>query len=143
CRPDSGRPRLLHRKLGLEACDVAIDRGDGEYAAVALVLQQAILSRDVAVDGDLVPFLGVADIVDRHVVVLAPEKRHRMERLALAKHVSRGGLALALGDHPTFDANGLEGTRIGPARAIARRIDAGYAGLQIGVDGDAAIDRQP
>ena len=33
--------------------------------------------------------------------------------------------------------------RIGPARDIARGIDAGDAGFQIGIDGDAPIDRQP
>src|ERR1043165_8106833 len=123
CLPDSRRPRVLHRKLGLEACDVAIDRGDGEHAAAALVLQPATLAGDCAIAGDFVPFLGVADIVDRHTVVMAPEKRHRVERLALPKHVSRGGLALTLGHHPMLDAYGLEGMRIGPARDIARRID--------------------
>ena len=66
-----------------------------------------------------------------------------MERLAPPKHVSRGGLALALGHDPMFDANGFEGMRIGPARNVARGVDAGNAGFQIGVDGDAPIDRQP
>ena len=42
-----------------------------------------------------------------------------------------------------FDANVLAGMRIGPARDIARGIDAGYAGFEIGIDGDAAIDRKP
>src|SRR6185312_7172404 len=67
---------LLHRKLRLEAVDVAVDRGDGEHASLGLVAQHAVAPLDVAVDGDLVPFLGVADIIDRHVVMLAPEERH-------------------------------------------------------------------
>ena len=33
--------------------------------------------------------------------------------------------------------------RIGPARDIARGVDAGDAGFEIGVHGDAAIDRKP
>ena len=47
-----------------------------QVTALALVFQQAILSRDVAVDHDLIPSLGVTDIIDRHIVVLAPEERH-------------------------------------------------------------------
>src|SRR6476660_5611345 len=91
---DLRRPRPFHRELRLEACDVAIDGGNGAHAAVALVLQQAILAGDVAVDNDFVPLLGVADIIDRHIVMLAPEERYGMERLALTEHVARGGLAL-------------------------------------------------
>src|SRR5882757_5029081 len=82
---DLRRPRPLHRELRLEACDVAIDGGNGEHAAVALVLQQTVLAGDVAVDNDFVPLLGVADIIDRHIVVLAPEERHGMERLAMTE----------------------------------------------------------
>ena len=59
--------------------------------------------RDIAVDGDLVPGLGMADIIDRHVVMLAPEKRHRVERLALPQHVACRGLALAFRHHPVLD----------------------------------------
>ena len=38
------------RKLRLEAIEIAVDRGDGEHAAPALVFQQAIPARDIAVD---------------------------------------------------------------------------------------------
>src|SRR3954462_8930366 len=93
----------LHRELSLEVIEIAVDRGDREHAATAPVLQETIPSRDIAVDRDLVPLFGVADIVDWHVVMLAPEKRHGVERLARAQHVSRGGLALALGHHPVLD----------------------------------------
>src|SRR4029077_21031626 len=90
-----------------------------------------------------VPGLGVADIIDRHVVMLAPEERHRREGLASAQHAERGGLALALGDHPMLDADGAAGVRIGPARDVARGEDPGYAGLEIAVDGDAAVELEP
>src|SRR5262249_28673963 len=77
--------------LGLDADVIAIDRGDREQASFALVADQAVPVRDAAVDRDLVKNLGVADIVDRHVIVLAPEERHRVERLVLSQHVARGG----------------------------------------------------
>src|SRR4051812_23419857 len=88
--PDASRPvalptlqagALLHRELRLEVVEIAVDRGDGEHAAAAPVFQQAILARDIAVDCDLVPSFSVADIVDRHVVMLAPEIRHGVKRL--------------------------------------------------------------
>src|SRR6478672_8298290 len=75
----------LHRKLGLEACEIAVDRSHRKHPAFALVFQQAILRGDIAVDGDFVPLLGVADIIDRHIVMLAPEERHGIEGLALAQ----------------------------------------------------------
>src|SRR5438876_11515374 len=79
--------RLLHLKLGLEACEIAIDRSHRKNAALALVLQPAILCRDLAIDGNLIPCLGMTDIIDRHVVMLAPEKRHGAECLLLAQHI--------------------------------------------------------
>src|ERR1700722_19877614 len=106
----------LHRQFRLEACAIAIDRSDRERASAALVSQQAILRGDIAVHRDFVPFLGVTDIVDRHIVMLAPEERHGFEYLARSQHVARGGLALALGHHPVFDTDGLPGMRIRPAR---------------------------
>ena len=57
------------------------------------------------VDRHRIPPLGVADVVDRHVVVLAPEERHRVEPLAAAQHVARGHLTLPLRDHPVLDAD--------------------------------------
>src|SRR5436305_2014984 len=88
--------RALHRDLGFEILLVAEDRCNCENFAVAAVAQDAILVADLARDRDVIPFLGVADIVDRDVVVLAPEERHRLERPAHPEHVERRGLALAL-----------------------------------------------
>src|ERR1700716_3232579 len=93
----------FHVQFSLQACEVTIDRRYGEDAAPALVFQQAIPGRDVAVDRNLVPLLGMTDIIDRHVVVLAPEKRYRVEDLALPQHIARGGLALAFRHHPMLD----------------------------------------
>src|SRR4029077_3258209 len=101
-----------------------------ERAPLALVAQQAVLGRDVAFDRDFVPTLGMTDIVDRDVVVLAPEERHRDERLAMAEHVARRGLALSFGDHPVLDANGRSAVRVRPARDVSGREDAGRAGFE-------------
>src|SRR6267154_285330 len=119
--------RLLHRQLGLKIFAVAEYRGDGEHASFVLESQQAILGIDIALDRDLVPLLGVADVVDRYVVVLAPEERHRVESLAKTEHVACRGLALTFGHHPMLNANVRAGMRVGPARDIARRVDAGNA----------------
>src|SRR6202022_2290506 len=86
----SKRRVLLHRKLGLKACEIAVNRGHREQPALVRVEQQTVARCDVAVDGDLVPFFGMADVVDRHVVMLAPEERYGVEGLALPQHVARG-----------------------------------------------------
>src|SRR2546429_7497763 len=85
-RAASGRSSL-HRDFRLQACDIAIDRRDCKNAAAALVPHQAILAGDAALHADLVPPLGMADIIDGHVVMLAPEERHIVESLALSQHV--------------------------------------------------------
>src|SRR5690348_7879770 len=87
----SGSCCPFHRDLGLEALLVAENRSNRQRLSAALIVQHAILTRDVAVHGDVVPFLGMPDIVDRDVVVLAPEERHRVVSQAHPKHVERGG----------------------------------------------------
>jgi len=130
----------LHADLGLQILDVAKDRGDGEGASVAPKAQQAIPGVDVAVHGDLVPCLRMADVIDRNVVVLAPERRDGIEGLASPEHIQRRDLSLAFRDHPVLDPNGLAGARIWPARDVAGGEDARSAGLQHGVHRNAAID---
>src|ERR1700724_4137800 len=131
---------LFHRKLGLEACDIAVNRGDRQQLALAPVAQQAIAPRDVAVDGDLVPFFGMADVINRHVVMLAPEEGYRRKSLTLPQHVARRGLSLALGEHPVLDPDMFAPMRVWPTRDIAGGIDAGRAGLKISVDDDPAVE---
>jgi hypothetical protein len=60
----------LHFHFGLEAFEIAIDRGDCKHAPVPLVAQQAVLRHDIAVDRQLIPLLGMADIVDWDIIVL-------------------------------------------------------------------------
>src|SRR5437764_1037037 len=54
--------RAFDRDLGFEVLLVAEDRRDGENLAVAAIAQDAILVADIALDRDIVPFLGVTDI---------------------------------------------------------------------------------
>src|SRR5438067_1197566 len=96
-----------------------------------------------AMDIDAIPGLGVADVVDRDVVVLAPEEGHRVESLAASQHVAGRRLALPFGDHPVLHANAVAGVRIGPSRDIAGGEDARHAGFEVLVDGDPPVDREP
>src|SRR6185503_19665829 len=115
---------LLHCDFGLEAFEVTKDRGDGQHAPVAFHAQQAVLGSDIAVDGDLIPFRGMADIVDRNIIVLAPEEGHRAEFLPMPEHVDGRGLRLALRNHPMLDTDALAAVRIGPSRNVPGRKDA-------------------
>ncbi len=78
--------------LGLQTRDVTIDRRHGERASAAFLAHEAIPGGDVSLDGEFVKSLGMADVVDGDVVVLAPEERRRGEFFALADHVERGDL---------------------------------------------------
>src|SRR5690348_16133761 len=104
---------------------------------------QSSASRRPAVYVDPIPLPGVADIVEQQVVLLGPEERNSVEALARAEHVAGRRLALALGDDPMLDADGLAGQPVGPTGDVACSIDAGNAGLQILADHDAAIDGYP
>src|SRR5258708_2948988 len=120
--------------------NIAVDGGDGEHTPVAPVAQQAILGRDIAFDCQCVPRLGVAHIVDRDVIMLAPEERHGRELLSISEDVERRGLTLPLGDDPMFDASFCARVRIGPPRDIARRKDSRCAGLEVVINYDAAVE---
>jgi len=87
--------------------------------------------------------LRMTDVVDRDVVVLAPEERHGVERLTLAEHVSCGDLALTLGNHPVLDADAITGMPIGPPCNVACGKHARDARLEARIDSNAALDREP
>src|SRR5262249_42778245 len=88
-----------------EAFAIARDRGERQRAAAQDVRHGAIARVERAVDLDGIPFLGVADVFDLDVVVLAPEERDGIELLAAAEHVARRDLPLAFSDHPVLDAD--------------------------------------
>ena len=55
----------------------------------------------------------------------------------------RRSLALALGDDPVFDTNSLTGQPVRPACDVADSEDAWNAALEVFIDDDTAIDREP
>jgi hypothetical protein len=131
---------MLHRDLGLKTFEVAKDRGDSSHASIALKAKETIFAHHVSVDHDLVPRLCVADIVDRDIVVLAPEERHLSEGCSLPKHVERRGLSLALSNNPVLDADVLTRIWIRPSSDVARGKDIRRACLEILVDGYATVE---
>ena len=82
-----------------------------------------VVLRRIAVHDRGVPPLGVADVVDAHVVVRAPEERHVVEPLARAEDVARRRLSHALRHDPVLHADALAGVHVGPPRDVSRRED--------------------
>ena len=128
--------------FGLEAGAVARDRGHGEPVAVAKERHGCVSGVERTINAYRVPALGVTDIPDGHVIVLTPEKRHRVKTLASPQHIARRDLPLALGDDPVLHADTLTRMRIGPSGDIPGRENAWRAALEELVDDNAAIDRQ-
>src|SRR5688500_77801 len=107
----------FHLRLGFETLPIARNGGHSQCAAGTLVGHRTVtFGAERAIDGDAVPVLGVTDIADGDVVVLAPEERHRREPPFSAQDVLRRHLALAFGHHKVLDANPIASERIGPAR---------------------------
>src|SRR5262245_8035787 len=140
CRRCSGCALLFHGQFGLEAGDIAVDRGDGQGAPAAPIADQAVLGGNFTIDGDLIPGLCMPDIVDRQVVMLAPEKWHGSKFLAQPQHVEGGGLPLPLGHHPMLDANRAAAIGVGPASNVAGGEDTRRPGLEIAVNQHATVD---
>ena len=126
--------------FGLEAREIAKDRGDRERASRATHAHKAVFAGDVAFDGEIVPLLGMADVVDWNVVVLAPEEGNRIERLAQTQHVEGRRLSLSFRHDPMLDANGLAREAIRPARDVAGGEDSGRARFEKRVDDKSAVD---
>src|SRR5215467_7820622 len=84
----------------------------------------------------------MADIVDRNVIVLAPEERYGRELLPISEHVECCGLALPLCDDPMLDANSCARMWIGPAGNVARGKDSWRAGFKIIVNHNATVERE-
>src|SRR5678815_2299342 len=133
------RSRAFHSDLGVQARSVAADGRDRQRLSATAIFDRTVESLERTVDRQVVPAFGVADVVDRGVVVAAPEKRYRVELLAGAEHVAGSHLTLALGHHPVFDANAFTGVRVGPPGHVTGRINAGGARFEVLVDRNAAV----
>ena len=112
-------------------------------SATAFLVRHGTIARiEAPIDLDSLPLLGVAHVIDSHVVVLTPEEWNSVKLFATAKNILGCYLSLALSNHPVLDANSLAGVRIGPAGDIAGSEDSGHAGFEVFVDFDTTIDRE-
>src|ERR1700733_12186919 len=88
--------RAFHRDLRDETVEVAIDRGHGADFPALAIPNHAVASVNVALDVESVPIAGMSDVIDRDVVVLAPEEGHAVIAIAGAEHGAGSGLSLPL-----------------------------------------------
>ena len=74
------------------------------------------------------------------VVMLAPEERVGIERLAASEHVDGGRVSLSLGHHPMLDANGFTREPIRPARDVACGENSWRLISRNGIDDKSAVN---
>src|SRR5690348_2819858 len=101
--------RLFELDLADEAITIAPDRQNRQLAAGMPVSHGAVLRLESAVYVDPIPLPGATDIVEQQIMLLGPEEWNSVEALARAEHVAGRRLALAFGDNPMLDADGLPG----------------------------------
>ena len=81
----------------------------------------------------------MTDIVDRNVVVLAPEKRRVGKRRAVSNHIQGCRLPLPFRDDPMLYPDGLTRIGVGPSSDIACCVDTRDTRLEELVDNDPSI----
>src|SRR5262245_14070173 len=133
----------FHSGLRLQALEIARDGCDSKSAAAFLICHRAIAGIDAPVGLDSIPLLGMAHVIDSHIVVLTPKEWDSVKVLAMAEDIPGRYLPLALGNNPVLHANTLAGVRIWPAGGIAGSKDSSHAGLEVFVDSDTAINGEP
>lgn len=127
----------------LQALEISRDGYSSENAAAFLVRHDTIARIDAPIDLDSLPLLGMAHVIDSHVVMLTPEKWNSVKLFATAKNIPGCDLTLSFSYYPVLDANSLAGVRIGPAGGIASSEDSRHAGFEVFVDFDTTIDGEP
>src|SRR3954447_7618404 len=85
--------RSLQIEFGLQAVSISGDRRNRDDPSTLQIFDQTIPRRDVADDLGRLPFSGVTDIVDRDIIVQAPEEGCLVEWLSPTEQVDRGDLA--------------------------------------------------
>src|SRR5207253_6313624 len=123
----------LHRRFDQQAFAIAVDGGDRLYAPALAVGHQAASRGDASDDLERIPPFGMADVVDGHVIVLAPEEGDRAIRLACAQHRLGRMLSLPFGDHPVLNPDGPAAARVGKPRDVIGCPDVLLSGPQHGV----------
>ena len=74
--------RELHLHFGVQTILIAIDARDGEGTTLLAEPNDNIACRWITIHRDIIPLLGVTNIVDRYVVVVTPEERDIIVRPA-------------------------------------------------------------
>src|SRR5262245_64356926 len=87
------RCNALHRRFFLEIVDIAEDRGHRQHLPAVAIAHQTVPLVDTAFDVECIPLFRVSDVIDRNVIVLAPEEWNVGKPLPLSEHVARRGLA--------------------------------------------------
>src|SRR5262249_50250417 len=141
-RTSRSNGNALHRCFFLEIFHVAEDRSNGQHLVAAAIAHQAVARWDVALDVEIGPFFTLPSVIDRNVVVLAPEERNMGKSLPLPEHVARRRLPLPLGHHPVLDPQILAGMGVGPAGDVAGGENPRHASLEILVHRHAAVGLQ-
>jgi hypothetical protein len=121
------------------ALQIPRDRCNSEGASPAFIKHGTIPSAEIAIDFDRLPTLGVPDIINGNVIVLAPKEWHGIEPLVIAQNVLCCHLPLPFSHYPVLYPNPISRMRIGPARNIARRKHPWGIGFEVLVDHDTAI----
>src|SRR6202050_3005729 len=75
----------LHTEFAFQALAVASDSGHGECLPAAPEWELAVMFLYAAVQIQLVPSLGVTNVVEGKIVLSRPEERRRIESLAAAR----------------------------------------------------------
>src|SRR5215471_4859692 len=77
----------LHRRLKLQTLKVARYGYEGKRPPILLIGNCALACVKAPIDFNRVPLLSVSDIVDHHIIVLAPEERDGIELLPGTENV--------------------------------------------------------
>ena len=99
-----------------------------------------VAARYAAFNCNFIPILGVADIVDRYVVVLAPKERNSRKLLTMSHHIQCSGPPLTLRRNPMIDPNVSASMRIWPGRNVSGGKHTACTGLETGIYDDATVD---
>jgi len=122
---------------------IPTDRRDGQGAFAFTVAHRTVVRTQRSFNYDGIPFVGMPDVVDCDVVVLAPEEWGCSEWLTRTENVPRRDLSLALRYDPVLHPDPLTRVRIGPSCNITGGEYARCTCFEVFVDCNAAIDRQP
>ena len=116
--------RNFQGSLSLQALEISRDGDSSESTTAFLVHYGTIACIEAPIDLDSIPLLGVASVIESHVVVLTPEKWNSVKLFATTKNILSCYLSHALSNHPVLDANSFAGGRIGPTSGFADREDS-------------------